>query len=135
MVVIDDAIVGHGMLFQMADLEALNAISIEIVQPDLAVRLYGERGRHGALILRTQAPSQAREALKAIPGNNGRSGKDRLTVIDGVAVGYGMEAVGTFLDAAGRTLVNMTIVQGQAAAPYGQQGANGVVMVTTRPRK
>jgi hypothetical protein len=115
LLVIDDIVIGNGLLFQTQDMDALNVVSFEVLKSELAVRLYGERAKSGAVIIRTQQPGAAAlptQASGAVvsPGlkyvqkllSDASPGTETLVMVDGVALGVGVKgaAIEKFLGGA-----------------------------------
>jgi hypothetical protein len=147
LLVIDDIVIGNGLIFQMQDMEALNVVSFEVLKSELAVRLYGERAKSGAVIIRTQGTGAATATPDArwtvSPGyqmvgrlmSDAPAGKEPLLLVDGVALGVGTNGLmlEKYLDAA--NIASVRVNKNSEEGKYGSQAVNGTIMITTKPIK
>lgn len=139
LIVIDDIVIGNGFILALdaRDLDALNVISYEIVKKDVAVRLYGDRARDGAVIIRTARPADA-AAVVASAGAEWSALPPAVSqpfmVVDGVVLGRSSAAnIDRFVDK--DNIESIEVIKGAAAeAAYGSAAASGVITIKTKKK-
>lgn len=108
---------------QLLKLSSEEIKGIEILKDHMATARYGDKGKHGVILLTTKASPTP-------PGSADASGKP-LIFIDGVAANEGELAK---LD--NSQIANVDVLKGSAATSrYGEKGNNGVVLITTKSGK
>ena len=125
LILIDDVIY-KGLL---KDIDTETIVSIDVLKPEGGKEIYGEAGKNGVILIKTNKSTtlgpefNTRVANEKLPLN---PNKKRLMVVDG------MIDTGKFSDIDPQNILSLdTLGNPEATNIYGDQGKNGVILITT----
>ena len=121
-----DEVVYIGLL---KDIDTKTIVSIDVLKPKDATEIYGEPGKNGVILIRTNKAGSVGQGFTApveneiLPLN---PDKKSLIVMDGIIY------TGKFNDIDPKDILSLDTLGNPAATNiYGEQGKNGVVLITT----